>query len=261
METLKFFMDNWLIFAVSSVAVLYLVIGINIVSEWERVPVMRFGRYARTLGPGITWLEPFTHHTLPEVDTRQRVITLTMNEGSSLQTHDNVPISFVTVLTKQVDVDNVKKFTVAVTDGDKALEMRTLATVSEVVSRTELNTLLHDRDHVSNAICKLIQERVLDWGVNIIAVEIRDVKITDDSLQEAIALKARAGKEAEAEMVRAAAQVEIARELSLAATELSEGGWKLKGMETLTEMTRSATNNTVVIPSNLVQSLAEFCKH
>jgi regulator of protease activity HflC (stomatin/prohibitin superfamily) len=90
-------------------------------------------------------------------------------------------------------------------------------------------------------------------GIHIvIAVELRDVKITDESIQEAIALKARAAKEAEAEMVRAEAQVAIAKELSLAAKELTTDGWRLKAMETTLELCRSAENNTILVPTELL---------
>jgi len=233
---------------------LYLSSGLHFIEQWNRHPVMRFGKYVGTLQPGPQWIEPFTNRVLVGIDVRQEVLTFSMKEGTILQTHDNVPISFDTILTMQIT--DVEKFILNVTDGDDALEMRTLATVSEVVSRTELNSLLHERETVCTAIAASTQLRVQDWGIVIHDVAVRDVKITDESIQEAIAMKARAGKEAEAEMVRAEAQVVIAKELTLAAAQLTDGGWKLKGMEVMTEMTRSADNNTVIIPSDIVQAIA-----
>lgn len=249
-------LDYWWVGALVVFAI-YLLNGLNIVAEWDRVPVMRFGKYATTLGPGITWLEPFSHRRLDAVDIREEVNAYTMGEGTSLQTHDNVPISFVTMLTSNIDAENVKKYILAF-DGEQTVGNRTLAAVSEVISATELNKLLHEREVVCAAIKALLITRIAHWGINIVAVELRDIKITDESIQEAIAMKARAGKEAEAEMVRAEAQVAIAKELTLAAEELSEGGWKLKGMEVMTEMTRSADNNTVIIPSDIVQGIARI---
>lgn len=253
---LDFLFEWWPFLLVGLVAGFYPLSGLVVVQEWERVPVMRFGKYVRTLGPGMCWLEPVTQRTLEAVDTRQEVMNFDMDEGKSLQTHDNVPIAFETVITQQV-VD-VKKFTLGVTAADDAVEMRGLSTVSEVVSGTELVDLLHNRAAVCARIRELLAARVADYGVAIVAVELRDVKIVDASIQEAIAMKARAAKEAEAEMVRAEAQVAIARELNLAAAELNEGGWRLKGMEVMTELTRSAENNTIVIPSDIVQGLARF---
>jgi regulator of protease activity HflC (stomatin/prohibitin superfamily) len=259
MQTLlAFLLSNWL-FTLSFIGLcVYLLAGVNIVSEWQRVPVMRFGKYTTTLGPGFTWLEPITNSRLTAIDTRAEVVELGMKEGSSLQTHDNVPIAFVTVLTKQIDVDNVKKFTIAVAGGDNALDMRTRSTVSEVVSRTELNALLHERAIVCAEILALLQARVSDWGIHIIAVELRDVKISDESIQEAIALKARAAKEAEAEMVRAEAQVAIAKELNAAGLALTDAGWRLKSMETMLELCRSAENNTILMPADAISALTAF---
>lgn len=253
----NFLENNWGMILVTVVCILYLMSGLCIVSEWERVPLMRWGKYVRTLEPGVAWVEPLSTKTIGPIDIRQQVLSFAMSEKSSLQTHDNVPIAFVTILTMQVDAANVKKYTLAVVNGEGALKSRTLATVSEVASRTELDALLHNRGQVSAEILGLLASRVSGWGVNILAVELRDVQITDESIQEAIAMKARAGKEADAEMVRAMAQVAIARELTLAAEELTTGGWRLKGMEVMTEMTRSADNNTVIIPSDIVQGLAK----
>jgi len=247
------------LFWVFIVALLFYVrAGFNAVKEWERRPVLRFGKYARTLEPGITWLEPFTHTKLPDVAINEVVNSIELDTNASLQTRDNVPIAFTTVITSKTDAEHVKKFILAVKDGNRAVTARALAAVSEVVSRSTLDQLLHERDVVCEAIVVLLRERVKEWGILICAIELRDVKITDTSIQEAISLKARAAKEAEAEFVRAEAQVKIAKELNLAAAELSADGWRMKSMETMLEMTRSAENNTIVIPSDSLAALTSL---
>jgi len=260
--TLDFVQDHWLFLTLCVVVIFYLRWGINVVREWERVPVLRFGKYVRTLEPGITWLEPFTHTLLATVSINEVVTDLALDLAASLQTRDNVPIAFTTILTSKIDASNVKKFTLAVKNGADAIEQRVLAAVSEIVSQSTLDQLLHQRDQVCSAIVSLVRERVTEWGILICAIELRDVKVTDNSIQEALSLKARAAKEAEAEFVRAEAQVKIAKELNLAAAELSEDGWRLKAMETMLEMTRSAENNTIVIPSDSLAALTSFvAKH
>jgi regulator of protease activity HflC (stomatin/prohibitin superfamily) len=47
---------RWLILAV--IALVYFLNGLVIVRQWERVPVTRLSRYVRTLGPGLSWIEP-----------------------------------------------------------------------------------------------------------------------------------------------------------------------------------------------------------
>ena len=237
---------------------IYLRAGLNAVKEWERRPILRFGKYDRTLEPGISWVEPFTHTRMQDVAINEVVDAIELDPNASLQTRDNVPIAFTTIITSKIDADHVKKFILAVKRGERAVTQRALAAVSEVVSRSTLDELLHQRDLVCKAMVELLRERVKEWGILICAIELRDVKITDISIQEAISLKARAAKEAEAEFVRAEAQVKIAKELNLAAAELSADGWGMKSMETMLEMTRSAQNNTIVIPSDSLAALTAF---
>lgn len=253
-SALSFLSSNWPWMLSAIVLFFYLLSGLHFVDQWKQYPIMRFGRYIGTLKAGPQWREPFTNRVLDAIDIRQQVLTFAMMEGTSLQTHDNVPISFDTILTMQHE--DVQKFTLGVTDGDTALHMRTLATVSEIASKTELNDLLHRREEFCKAVAELLQERVLEWGIGIHAVEVRDVKITDESIQEAIALKARAAKEADAELVRAEAQIKIANELSLAAAALTPDGWKLKNLEVMLELCRSAENNTILLPTAAMDAIS-----
>jgi regulator of protease activity HflC (stomatin/prohibitin superfamily) len=98
---------------------------------------------------------------------------------------------------------------------------------------------------------------VKEWGVTVTAVEITDIKITDSSIEQAIALKAKAQKEADAELERALRQPEISKHLNAAAQILTADGWRLKGFEVLVEMTRSAENNTILIPTEITSMLAD----
>lgn len=62
------------------------------------------------------------------------------------------------------------------------------------------------------------------WGVLVYAVEIKDLKVADPDIERSIAMKARAVKEAEAELKRAEMQVEIARQLKEAARTMRTRG-------------------------------------
>ena len=178
--------------------------------------------------------------------------------GQSIQTHDNVPITLTLILTSRIDEENVKKYVTVVMDGDEAIEQRTLAVVSEAVSGLTLDQILHDRVKLHDTLVDLLNSRVSHWGIVILAIEFKDIKITDPSIEQAIAMKARAGKEAEAELVRAQAQFDIAEQLNKAAnTYTPEGRW-LKGQETILEMSRSAQNNTIFIPTDILEGLARI---
>ena len=236
-------------------AVIYLLGGINVVSEWKRRPVLLFGRYTQTAGPGLAWVDPLFHRPLADVPVRDVVNELRIG---GVQTHDNVPISFNLIMTTRIDAARVRDFIVNVASGYEATRQRTLASVTEIVGNHELDAILHNRDQFYVEVRDSLQSKVVSWGVKVVAVELKDIQITDGQIQQAIAMKARAGKEADAELVRAAMQLHIAEKLVEAAGALTPDAWRLKELEVLVELTRSAQNNTLLIPTNLLRGLQDI---
>jgi regulator of protease activity HflC (stomatin/prohibitin superfamily) len=231
---------------------LYVLSGLNVVSEWQRRPIMLLGRYVNTVGPGLAWVDPVLHRRLDDVAVRD---TVTQLQIAGVQTHDNVPISFNLIMTTRVDENHVREFVVQVANGYEATRQRALASVTEIVGNHELDAILHNRDQFYVEVRESLQSKVADWGVKVKAVELKDLQITDEQIQQAIAMKARAGKEADAELVRAAMQLHIAAKLVDAAAALTPDAWRLKELEVLVELTRSAQNNTLLIPTNLLKGL------
>jgi regulator of protease activity HflC (stomatin/prohibitin superfamily) len=236
-------------------ALFFLLGGINVVSEWKRRPILLFGRYTATIGPGLAWIEPVFHRRLEDVAVRDVVNELRIG---GVQTHDNVPISFNLIMTTRVDQARVRDFIVQVANGYEATRQRALASVTEIVGNHELDAILHNRGQFYTEVRDSLQGKVAAWGVKVVAVELKDIEITDEQIQQAIAMKARAGKEADAELVRAAMQLLIAEKLVEAAAALTPDGWRLKELEVLVELTRSAQNNTLLIPTNLLKGLQDI---
>jgi hypothetical protein len=236
-------------------ALFFLLGGINVVNEWKRRPILLFGRYTSTIGPGLAWIEPIFHRRLADVAVRDVVNELRIG---GVQTHDNVPISFNLIMTTRVDQARVRDFIVQVANGYEATRQRALASVTEIVGNHELDAILHNRGQFYSEVRDSLQAKVAAWGVTVIAVELKDIQITDEQIQQAIAMKARAGKEADAELVRAAMQLHIAKKLVEAASALTPDGWRLKELEVLVELTRSAQNNTLLIPTNLLKGLQDI---
>jgi regulator of protease activity HflC (stomatin/prohibitin superfamily) len=234
-----------------ALVVIYFGSGINFVTEWERRPILRFGRYVDTIGPGLVWYDPAFHVRLEAESIQDEVYEINIE---NVQTHDNVPISCNALVTARLpDADAVRKVTVAIDNGASALEQRALACITEAIGATELAQILHERQAMYGGAIKDLQARVLDWGFLVVALELKDIAIADDSIREAIAMRAKATKEAEAELVRAEMQHQIAKELSTAAAAYSPEAWHLKQLEVLVELTRSADNNTILIPTEVLK--------
>ena len=254
-------LSYWPHVVVTMILFFYFISGLHVVNEWERKPMKRFGKFAGVMGPGIRWREPFSTRIIETIDIRDQVDNIFQwlrIKPSSIQTHDNVPITFEGLITYRIREKDVASFVLKVEDGYQALWERSLTIISEHISNTELDQILHDRATLYTAIMEKLQANIDVWGIQLIALELKDVSISDTSIQEAIAMKARAQKEADAELARARMQREIAEELKLAGDAYDESAWKLKGIETLLELCRSADNNTVLIPTDIVQGLAKM---
>lgn len=245
---------GWYVGAFLFCVLIYLFCGLNIVDQWDRRPMKRFGKYTGTLGPGGAWREPFTTRAIDTVSIRDQFEGL--GNKNSVQTHDNVPITFRILVTFRIatPVD----FCLNVESGYEALWARTRTSVAGFIGSTELDSILHDRTELYSRIQQDLQASVKTWGIEVIAIELRDISIADATIQEAIAMKARAQKEAEAELVRAQMQTVIAQELSRAGAAYDEKSWKLKSFETLLELCRSAENNTILVPNDLMSDISKL---
>ncbi|MDB5194676.1 MAG: Band 7 protein [Parcubacteria group bacterium] len=241
---------SWLLIAFGT---WYALCFINIVDQRVRRPVMRFGKYVRTLDGGLSLLEPIVHTTLEDVNVQDIVIEVSVED---MQTKDNVGVSIKGILTYRIDKDRVKDAVVEVEDVDDSTHDRALSTLADVGATKELDNLLEHRDQFCADIQTKLNSRVSNWGVTIQAFELQEFSINDEEVEKAIAMKARAAKEGQAELVRAEMQVKIAEALNKAAATYNDAGKWLKGIETLLEMCRSGNNNTVLIPTDLTESLA-----
>ncbi|MBI5401041.1 MAG: SPFH/Band 7/PHB domain protein [Candidatus Yonathbacteria bacterium] len=224
--------------------------GVNIVNEWARRPVLRLGKYRGEVGPGFVWINPAIEWPLTDVIIRDTVNSIKLE---SVQTKDNVPLGFLLVLTTRVT--DVRKSVVEVSDFNEAIAERAKAAANSTIRAHNLGEILGLGLSFSEQILKSLQEKIESWGVKALAVEIKDFKIADTNIEQAISMRARAQKEGEAELVRAEMQEAIALQLNKAADALDAEGWHLKGLETLLELCRSANNNTILVPTELLQSL------
>lgn len=246
----EFISSNFGAVIVAVIVGAYVVRGFVVVKQWERVPVTRFGRYIRTLGPGLCWIEPLTSRRMTPRPVQDVVYSLTV---AAVLTHDNVPVELTIAVTRYIGPDHVPQTVLAVADYRAAEQQRALSTVAELVSRRPIDYIFDKRVEFSEEIRATLQERVKTWGLTIRAVELKDFRVADEAIARSIAMKARAMKEAQAELARAEMQAEIVDQLNKAAADLTPAGWRLKTLEVLVELTRSAQNNTILIPANLTE--------
>ena len=225
------------------IVVIFLLSGIRVLREWERMPVLRLGRYVGLRGPGIFYLIPIIDRAPVKISTR--LDTIQFRTESTL-TKDNVPVNVDSVLyMKPVDLE---KSVLQVENYYQATQLAAQTTLREVIGKVTLNDLLAEREKVGATLREIIDEKTEAWGIKVTAVEVRDVTIPSN-LQDAMSRQAQAERERMARVTLATAEFEAAQKMIEAAKiyESSPEGLRLRWMNILYELGQQAGSNTIMM--------------
>ena len=233
------------------VVALFLLSGIRVLREWERMPILRLGRYVGMRGPGLIYLVPLIDRAPIKISTR--LDTIQFRTESTL-TKDNVPVNVDSVLyMKPVDLE---KAVLQVENYYQATQLASQTTLREVIGKVSLNELLAEREKVGAHLREIIDEKTEAWGIKATAVEVRDV-IIPSNLQDAMSRQAQAERERIARVTLATAEFEASAKMIEAAKmyESSEQGLRLRWMNIIYELGQQAGTNTIMlIPSSMPEA-------
>jgi regulator of protease activity HflC (stomatin/prohibitin superfamily) len=233
------------------IVVIFLLSGIRVLREWERMPVLRLGRYVGLKGPGIIYLVPIIDRAPLKISTR--LDTIQFRTESTL-TKDNVPVNVDSVLyMKPVDLE---KAVLQVENYYQATQLASQTTLREVIGKQSLNELLAEREKVGAHLREIIDEKTEAWGIKVTAVEVRDV-IIPSNLQDAMSRQAQAERERMARVTLATAEFEASQKMIEAAKmyESSAEGLRLRWMNILYELgQQSQTNTIMLIPASMPEA-------
>ena len=236
---------------VAILAALFFLSGIRVLKEWERMPVLRLGRYMGLRGPGLVYLFPLIDRAPIRISTR--LDTIQFRTESTL-TKDNVPVNVDSVLyMKPVDLE---KAVLQVENYYQATQLASQTTLREVIGKVSLNELLAEREKVGAHLREIIDEKTEAWGIKATAVEVRDV-IIPSNLQDAMSRQAQAERERIARVTLATAEFEASAKMIEAAKmyESSEQGLRLRWMNIIYELGQQAGTNTIMlIPSSMPEA-------
>ncbi len=228
---------------IALVVVVFLLSGIRVLREWERMPVLRLGRYVGLKGPGIIYLIPIIDRAPLKISTR--LDTIQFRTESTL-TKDNVPVNVDSVLyMKPVDLE---KAVLQVENYFQATQLASQTTLREVIGKVSLNELLAEREKVGAHLREIIDEKTEAWGIKATAVEVRDV-IIPGNLQDAMSRQAQAERERMARVTLATAEFEASQKMIEAAKmyETSKEGLRLRWMNILYELGQQSQTNTIML--------------
>src|ERR1700734_1579676 len=149
---------------------LYLMFAIRVADQWERVAVLRLGRYVGLRGPGVFHIIPIVDSLSRFVDQRVRVANVT---AESTLTRDTVPVNVDAILFWVVW--NAEKSILEVEDFIEAITLSAQTALRESIGRHELAQMITERETLGRELQRILDEKTNPWGITVQSVEIRDV--------------------------------------------------------------------------------------
>ncbi len=220
------------------------VMTVHIAMQWEKVVVLRFGKFSRTKGPGLYFTIPFIEQTALKAD--QRIMVTGFGAEETL-TSDLVPINVDAVLFWMVW--DAEKACLEVENYYNSVSLAAQTALRDAIGRASVSEVAIRRNQLDQELQEVIEERTSSWGVTVLSVEIRDIVIPQE-LQEVMSAEAQAEREKNARMVLAEVEKDISAMLVDAAHVYEENdvALRLRTMHLLYESVKGS-GGTVVIPS------------
>src|SRR5271165_1101956 len=189
---------------------LYFVFAIRVADQWEKVAVLRLGKYIGLRGPGIFHMIPVVDSLSRYVDQRVRVANVS---AESTLTRDTVPVNVDAIVFWMVW--NAEKSILEVQDFNQAIEFSAQTALRESIGRHELHQMVAEREMMGKELQRILDEKTTGWGITVQSVEIRDVQIPQ-ALQDAMSREAQAERERRARIILGTAETEIAEKFGQA---------------------------------------------
>ena len=223
--------------------VLYLLMSIKILAEYERGVIFRLGKLqAEPKGPGIILV-------LAPIDRMVRVSLRTVVldvPPQDIITRDNVSVKvnavvFFRVIDPRLAILEVENF-------HYATSQLAQTTLRSVLGQAELDDLLAERERLNQDLQRILDKQTDPWGVKVSAVEVKHVDLPAD-MQRAIAKQAEAEREKRAKIIHAEGELSASEKLAQAAAVINREplAITLRYLQTLTEIS-AEKNSTIIFP-------------
>lgn len=236
------------------IVLVLLVVLIRQVNQYERAVMFTLGKFTGIKEPGWRLVIP-VFQSMKKVDIRTKAVDVPDQEAI---TKDNIPVKINAVV--YYKVADAGKAILEVENFYYAVSQLAQTTMRNAVGEVSLDELLQQRAQIAERIEKYVDEKTDPWGVDIEAVELKDVVIPED-LKRTISKEAEAEREKRAVIIKADGDRIAAENLALAAEKLGRtpGAMHLRTLQAVNDLSSDQSNTTIwMIPSDILQAIQGY---
>ncbi|KAF9920775.1 hypothetical protein FBU30_009285 [Linnemannia zychae] len=206
--------------------------------------ITRFGKFYKTVDPGLTMINPVTER-LTRVDIKIQIADI---PRQVIMTKDNVNVQIDSVLYWHIISPYQAHF--GVSNVQSALIERTQTTLRHILGMRVLQELIENREAIGEEIQEVIDGPAGAWGVKVESVLIKDITFSKE-LQEALSSAAQAKRVAESKVIAAQAEVDSAKLMRAAADILNTpAAMQIRYLETMSSMAKNSQSRVIFMPTN-----------
>lgn len=235
------------------ILVVFLLMCLRVLNEYERAVVLTLGRFSGVKGPGLVFIIPGIQQVF-RMSTRVVVMDVPPQD---IITRDNISVRvnaviYFRVVDPQSAVLNVENYMYATSQLAQT-------TLRSILGQEELDDLLANRDKINKSLQQILDQHTEPWGIKVSSVEVKNVDLPQE-MQRAIARQAEAERERRAKVIHAEGELQASQKLSEAATILGQNpaAIQLRYLQTLSEIATENNSTTLFpIPVNLFETLTK----
>ena len=278
---------NIVTLALAGLIILLVLKGVRIVPQSEKYVVERFGRLRTVLGPGINFVVPLIDSVAHKISILERQLPNALQDAI---TSDNVLVKVETSVFYRIT--EPEKTVYRIRDVDAAIATTVAGIVRAEIGKMELDEVQSNRASLIDTIKASVEDAIVDWGIEVTRAEVLDVNLDEATraamLQQLNAERARRAAVTEAEGQKRSVELNADAELyaaeqaakarrvqadaeayatAVVAEAITENGVEaaqyqvaLKQVESLTALGTGQGSQTVVVPSNALDSFANAFK-